>query len=78
MLIVCWASVIDDRHTSIHHCQSHSVNTIGLHQPDVFLMLGLCGKQWTNVEPILVQCIVLKMTPRWVYFDPQSEMMSQH
>ena len=47
MLILCWASVIEDGHTSIYYCQSNSGNTIGLHHPNVFLMLGLCRKQWT-------------------------------
>ena len=78
MLIVCLVSVVDNWHTSLHHCQSHSINTIGLHRPKVFLMLGSCRKQWTNVKPILGQCIVLTMTQRWVYANPQSEMMSQH
>ena len=44
------------------HCQSYSVNRIGLHRPSVFLMLGLRRKRWTNVKPILAQCVVLTET----------------
>ena len=62
MLILCWASVLDNWHTSIQHFQSYSVNRIGLHRPNVFLMLGLCRKRWTNIKPILGQCVVLTET----------------
>ena len=68
--------------------QRRRVNTIGLHRPNVFLMLGLCRKQWTNNKSILDQCIALTethvctpvrtMTQRWVHVNPQSEIMSQH
>ena len=85
MLILCWASVVDNWHTSIQHCQSYSVNRKVLHQPNVFLMLALRRKQWTNVKPISGQCVVLTetapvrtMTQRWVHVNPQSEMLSQH
>ena len=35
---------------------------IGLHQPNVFLMLGLRRKRLTNVKPILGRCVVLTET----------------
>ena len=31
-------------------------------RPNVILMMGLCRKQWSNVKPILCQCIVLTET----------------
>ena len=54
-------------------CWASVVDTKGLHSPNVFLMLGLLSQTMDQR-----QCIVLTMTQRWVYVNPQSEMMSQH
>ena len=62
MLILCWASAVDNWHSSTQHCKSYSVNSIGLHRPNVFIMFGLCRKRWTIVKPILGQCFVLTET----------------
>ena len=67
MLILCWASAVDGWNTSIQHCQSYTINTIGLHQLNVFLMLDLHRKQWPTLNQywVSVSCWLRHQQERW-------------